>query len=87
MEMGCICRIIWLPYDDIDEECGFIGNAGYITVKVFLENELILTFDKVENRELNPWLFIYQPVSCWLHSRSEIKNNLKIWLIYAENIV
>ena len=56
--------LITILYDDIDEECGFIGNAGYITVKVFLENELILTFDKVENRELNPWLFIYCPVSC-----------------------
>ena len=45
---------IWLQYDDIDEECKFIGNTGYITVKVFLESDLILTFDKVENGELNP---------------------------------
>ena len=30
-----------------------------MTVKVFQENDLIFTFDKVENGELNPWMFIY----------------------------
>ena len=34
-----------------------------MTVKVFIASELILTFDKVENGELNPSMFIYQPVS------------------------
>ena len=76
-QKGAIVELFGWPYDDIAEECEFIGNAGYMAVKVFPASEHILTFDTVENGELNPWWFIYQPVSYRLHSRSGDKKQFK----------
>ena len=74
---GAIVELFGWPYEDITEECEFLGTAGYMAVKVFPPNEHILTFDTVENGELNPWYFIYQPVSYKLHSRSGDKKQFK----------
>ena len=76
-QKGAIVELFGWPYDDIAEECEFIGKAGYMAVKVFPASEHILTFDTVENGELNPWWFIYQPVSYRLHSRSGDKKQFK----------
>ena len=76
-QKGAIVELFGWPYDDIAEECEFIGNAGYMAVKVFPASEHILTFDTVEDGELNPWWFIYQPVSYRLHSRSGDKKQFK----------
>ena len=76
-QKGAIVELFGWPYDDIAEECEFIGNAGYMAVKVFPASEHILTLDTVENGELNPWWFIYQPVSYRLHSRSGDKKQFK----------
>ena len=76
-QKGAIVELFGWSYYDIVEECEFIGNAGYMAVKVFPASEHILTFDTVENGELNPWWFIYQPVSYRLHSRSGDKKQFK----------
>ena len=76
-QKGAIIEMFGWPYDDITEECEFLGTAGYMAVKVFPPNEHILTFDTVEQGELNPWYFIYQPVSYVLHSRSGDKKQFK----------
>ena len=76
-QKGAIVELFGWPYDDITEECEFLGNAGYMAVKVFPPNEHILTFDTVEEGQLNPWYFIYQPVSYKLHSRSGDKKQFK----------
>jgi len=76
-QKGAIVELFGWPYDDIAEECDFLGTAGYMAVKVFPANEHILTFDTVEDGELNPWWFIYQPVSYKLHSRSGDKKQFK----------
>ena len=76
-QKGAIVELFGWPYDDIAEECEFLGKAGYMAVKVFPASEHILTFDTVENGELNPWWFIYQPVSYRLHSRSGDKKQFK----------
>ena len=68
------------PYDQIEKECEFIGKAGYLGVKVFPPNEAILTYDTVENGELNPWWFIYQPVSYKLKSRHGTRKQFKSML-------
>ena len=65
------------PYNDIAEECDFLGTAGYMAVKVFPVGEHILTYDTVEDGELNPWWFIYQPVSYRLTSRGGTKKEFK----------
>ena len=76
-QKGAIVELFGWPYDDIAEECEFIGNAGYMAVKVFPCQEAILTFDTVENGELNPWWFLYQPVSYRLKSRMGDKKQFK----------
>jgi len=47
-QKGAIVELFGWPYDDIAEECEFIGNAGYMAVKVFPCQEAILTFDTLK---------------------------------------
>ena len=76
-QKGAIVEMFGWPYDDIAEECEFLATAGYMAVKVFPASEHILTFDTVEDGELNPWWFIYQPVSYRLSSRGGTKKQFK----------
>lgn len=76
-QKGAIIEMFGWPYDDIAKECEFIGKAGYLGIKVFPPQEAIFSFTTVENGELNPWYFIYQPVSYKLHSRSGNRFQLK----------
>jgi alpha-amylase len=75
-QKGAIVELFGWPYVDIEKECEFIGKAGYLGVKIFPPNEAILTFKSVENGELNPWYFIYQPVSYRLNSRHGTRDQL-----------
>ena len=85
-QKGAIVELFGWPYDDIAQECEFLGNAGYMAVKVFPCQESILTFDTVENGELNPWWFLYQPVSYRLKSRMGDKKQFKNMInIYRKN--
>lgn len=56
------------PYKDIEQECELIGRAGYLGVKLSPINEHILS-DEPENGALNPWYYIYQPISYSFNSR------------------
>ena len=76
-QKGAIVEFFGWPYDDIAEECEFLGTAGYMAAKVFPASESILTFDTVEDGQLNPWYFLYQPVSYKLNSRMGDKKKLK----------
>ena len=76
-QKGSIVEMFGWPYNDITEECDFLAKAGYMGVNVFSVNEHILIYDTVEDGELNPWWFIYQPVSYRLTSRGGTKKELK----------
>jgi len=76
-QKGVIVELFGWPYDDIAEECEFLSVAGYMGVKIFPPNESILTYDIVEDGELNPWWYFYQPVSYKLESRLGNKIQLK----------
>ena len=65
------------PYADIADECEMLGKAGYLGVKVFPPQESILDFEHPENGELNPWYWLYQPVSYRLHSRMGSADDLR----------
>jgi alpha-amylase len=84
------------PYDQIEKECEFVGKAGYLGVKVFPPQEAILSYTTVENGELNPWWFIYQPVSYKLTSRQGTRKQFKSMIdtcrshnvrVYADAVV
>ena len=76
-QKGAIVEMFGWPYTEIEKECEWLGTAGYMAVKVFPVGEHILTYDSVENGELNPWWFIYQPVSYRLTSRGGTKKEFK----------
>ena len=76
-QKGVIVELFGWPYKDIAEECEFLGNAGYLGVKIYFPNEAILSSDFVENGEINPWWYIYQPVSYKLKSRLGDRAQLK----------
>ena len=69
-QRGGIVELFGWPYADIAQECEVIGRAGYLGVKVFPPSEHVLSDIWLQNGELNPWYFIYQPVSYRLSSRS-----------------
>ena len=48
-----------------------------MTIEVFSVTEHILTYDTVEDGELNPWWYSYQPVSYRLSSRGGTKKEFK----------
>jgi len=76
-QKGAIIEMFGWPYEDIEKECDFISKAGYLGVKVFPPQESILSYQTVENGELNPWYFVYQPVSYKLNSRQGTRKQLK----------
>ena len=76
-QKGAVVEMFGWPYEDIAEECEFLGKAGYLAVKVFPPQEAILTFDTADEGEVNPWWFVYQPVSYKLTSRMGTKKQLK----------
>ncbi len=95
-QKGAIVEMFGWPYADIEKECQFLGKAGYLGVKVFPPQEAILSYTTVENGELNPWSFIYQPVSYKLTSRHGTRAQLKSMIntcrqngvrVYADAVV
>ena len=76
-QKGGIVELFGWPYEDIAEECEFISHAGYMGIKIFSPNEHLQNFKNIEDEMLNPWWFIYQPVSYKLHSRMGNKKQLK----------
>jgi len=95
-QKGAIVELAGWPYNDIAEECPALGKMGYLGVKVFPPQEAILTYNNTENGELNPWWYVYQPVSYRLHSRMGSYDELRAMIntcraagvrVYADAVV
>ena len=76
-QKGVIVELYGWPYEDIAEECEFLGYAGYMGIRINIPNESILTFKSTVGNELNPLDFILNPVSYKLKSRMGDKQQLK----------
>jgi alpha-amylase len=76
-QKGAIIELFGWPYKDIALECEAIGKMGYLGVKVYPPQESVLSFDQLQNNELNPWWFIYQPVSYRLFGRAGTRQELR----------
>jgi alpha-amylase len=74
---SAIVEMFGWPYDDLAAECEMIGKAGYTGVKVFPPQESILSDVWLQNGVLNPWYFMYQPVSYRLSGRSGSRAQLR----------
>lgn len=76
-QKGVLVEFFGWPYEDIEQECDFLGEAGYLGAKVFPPSEAIFNFANAEEQQLNPWYFVYQPVSYRLTSRMGTRTQLK----------
>lgn len=84
------------PHSEIEKECEMLGKAGYMGVKVFPPQESVYTNEWPQNGELNPWWFMYQPVSYKLEGRMGSREELKSMIdtcrshgvrVYADAVV
>ncbi|KAH0787915.1 Alpha amylase, catalytic domain containing protein [Histomonas meleagridis] len=75
-QKGAIVEMFGWPDDDIAEECKVIAEAGYLGVKLFPHQEQVMSTQPFEN-ELNPWYFMYQPVSYRLQGRMGTRTQLR----------
>jgi len=73
---GAIVELFGWQWKDIEKECVILGKLGYMGVKIFPPQEAVLSYDQPQNGEINPWYFIYQPVSYILTSRSGSRQEL-----------
>ncbi|KAL5633527.1 hypothetical protein ACGC1H_003875 [Rhizoctonia solani] len=64
-----IVELFGWPYADIEKECVFLGKAGYGGVRIWPPTEAVTSDWWPQSNELNPWWFVYQPVSYRLISR------------------
>lgn len=65
---GAIVELFGWPFSEIAEECELLGRAGYLGVKLSPVHEHIMS-NEPENGALNPWYYIYQPISYKFSSR------------------
>ena len=95
-QKGVIVELYGWPYNDIAEECEFLGHSGYMGVKVMPPNESILTYRNTFNGQLNPLDYIFESVSYKLESRMGNKQQLNNMInkcrqhgvrVYAEIVI
>ena len=67
-QKGAIVEMYGWNDTDIEKECAFLGEQGYLGVKVFPHHEQVMSNDAFRD-QLNPWYFMYQPVSYSLNGR------------------
>ncbi|EAY23285.1 Alpha amylase, catalytic domain containing protein [Trichomonas vaginalis G3] len=75
-QKGAIVEMFGWPDDDIAQECQFLADAGYLGVKVFPHQEQVMSYQPF-NGEMNPWYFMYQPVSYRLQGRMGTRDQLR----------
>ncbi|TMW56819.1 hypothetical protein Poli38472_006829 [Pythium oligandrum] len=77
-QKGAIVDLFGWPYKDIESECkDFLGNAGYMGVKINPPQETVLSDVWTKDGQRNPWYLIYQPVSYRLFSRMGSRDELR----------
>ena len=75
-QKGAVVEMFGWPDDDIALECQKIAEAGYMGVKTFPHQEQVMSYQPMENM-LNPWYFMYQPVSYRLQGRMGSRTQLR----------
>eukprot|EP01017_Pseudomicrothorax_dubius_P005323 TRINITY_DN11322_c0_g1_i4.p1 TRINITY_DN11322_c0_g1~~TRINITY_DN11322_c0_g1_i4.p1 ORF type:complete len:511 (+),score=122.74 TRINITY_DN11322_c0_g1_i4:116-1648(+) len=75
-QKGAIIEMFGWQYTEIEKECPALAKMGYLGVKVFPPQEAIVNFGGAENGELNPWNFMYMPISYRLYSRMGTRDEL-----------
>ncbi len=75
-QKGSIVELFGWKHEDIAKECQMIGKAGYLGVKFFPVHGQLASTQPYQN-EINPWYFMYQPVSYRLQGRGGTRDELR----------
>ena len=75
-QKGAIAEMFGWPHKDVEKECQLLASAGYLGVKLFPIHEQLMSHQPFNN-VLNPWYFMYQPVSYNLDGRAGTREELQ----------
>jgi len=75
-QKGAIVEMFGWPHADVEQECKSLAAMGYLGVKVFPVHEQVMSTEPFQNF-MNPWYFMYQPVSYRLQGRMGTRDDLR----------
>jgi alpha-amylase len=75
-QKGAIVEMFGWPDKDVEKECTFLAKSGYLGVKLYPHQEQVMSSEPFQNL-MNPWYFMYQPVSYRLQGRMGTRNDLR----------
>jgi alpha-amylase len=75
-QKGSIVEFFGWPHMDILQECQFLADAGFMGAKFFPMQEQVMSSEPFQNI-LNPWYFMYQPMSYKLGGRMGDRDALR----------
>lgn len=77
-QKGALVELFGWPYNDVASECQFLGQAGYMGVKIWPPQEHVWgSYYYEPDGQFRPWYFLYQPVSYKTHSRMGTRAELR----------
>jgi len=75
-QKGAIVELFGWPHVDVEAECKDLASMGYLGVKIFPTMEQLMATEPFNNN-INPWYFMYQPVSYRLQGRMGSREDLR----------
>lgn len=75
-QKGAVVEFFGWPHEDVERECQDVAAMGYMGVKVFPVMEQVMSSQPMNNF-MNPWFFMYQPVSYRLQGRMGSRDDLR----------
>eukprot|EP01116_Phalansterium_solitarium_P024025 TRINITY_DN8669_c0_g1_i1.p1 TRINITY_DN8669_c0_g1~~TRINITY_DN8669_c0_g1_i1.p1 ORF type:complete len:872 (-),score=231.66 TRINITY_DN8669_c0_g1_i1:183-2798(-) len=75
-QKGAIVELFGWPHSEIEAECSMLSKAGYLGFKVYPAQEQVMSYQPFNNM-MNPWYFMYQPVSYKLQGRMGSRDELR----------
>jgi alpha-amylase len=75
-QKGAVAEFFGWPHKDVEKECELLAKAGYLGAKLFPVHEQTMSTQPFEDA-INPWLFMYQPISYRLDGRAGTREELK----------
>lgn len=74
-QKGAVAEFFGWPHRDVEKECELLAKAGYLGAKLFPVHEQLMSYQPFEDI-MNPWYFMYQPVSYKLDGRAGTREEL-----------
>lgn len=84
-QKGSIVEMFGWRHEDIMQECEFVSRAGYLGVKYFPVQEQLMSSQPFNN-VMNPWYFMYQPVSYRLQGRMGTREELRTAINFCRSL-